>query len=270
MPRHQQDVVEGQRRGQADGDRSASRCPFVFHSAPQKHKGAVSAAQSVSATATHAAAPWHFLYFLPLPQGQGSLRPTFGSSRLTVLTALVAADARRPAAARATAVGSGAGRRGWRRTARPASAAGPLKISGGPARRPDGGPPARPAVFADDRPQPPQITDDLLVDAILHRLEEREALLLVFDERIALAVAAQPDSFLQVVEAVEVILPLRVDDLQHDVALDAMQDRRGRPTFSFSSYLPERQLPDRVAHLLRRHAGEVQRSLAASNAEDLG
>src|SRR3990170_1151931 len=29
------------------------------------------------------AAPWHFLYFLPLPQGQGSLRPTFGSSRLT-------------------------------------------------------------------------------------------------------------------------------------------------------------------------------------------
>src|ERR1700692_746117 len=23
-------------------------------------------------------APWHFLYFLPLPQGQGSFRPTFG------------------------------------------------------------------------------------------------------------------------------------------------------------------------------------------------
>src|SRR3954451_10296979 len=28
-------------------------------------------------------APWHFLYFLPLPQGHGSLRPTFGSSRFT-------------------------------------------------------------------------------------------------------------------------------------------------------------------------------------------
>jgi hypothetical protein len=26
------------------------------------------------------ALPWHFLYFLPLPQGQGSLRPTLGSS----------------------------------------------------------------------------------------------------------------------------------------------------------------------------------------------
>ena len=47
-------------------------------------------------TVTHAAAPWHFLYFLPLPHGHGSLRPTFGSSRRTVLTArIVAADARR-------------------------------------------------------------------------------------------------------------------------------------------------------------------------------
>src|SRR5881394_4301282 len=30
-----------------------------------------------------AAAPWHFLYFFPEPQGQGSLRPTF-TSFLTV------------------------------------------------------------------------------------------------------------------------------------------------------------------------------------------
>src|SRR5262245_29648795 len=30
-----------------------------------------------------AATPWHFLYFLPLPHGRGSLRPTFGSSRRT-------------------------------------------------------------------------------------------------------------------------------------------------------------------------------------------
>ena len=43
----------------------------------------------------HAAAPWHFLYFFPLPHGHGSLRPTFGSSRRTVLTGVVAADARR-------------------------------------------------------------------------------------------------------------------------------------------------------------------------------
>ena len=50
--------------------------------------------------------------------------------------------------------------------------------------------------------------------------KRREALALVLDQRVALAVAAQPDAFLQVVEAVEVVLPLLVHDLQHDVALE--------------------------------------------------
>src|SRR5580700_2546350 len=31
-------------------------------------------------------APWHFLYFLPEPQGQGSLRPTFSAPRTTCWT----------------------------------------------------------------------------------------------------------------------------------------------------------------------------------------
>src|SRR5207244_7293524 len=79
-------------------------------------------------------------------------------------------------------------------------------------------------TFAEDRPQPPQVADDLFVHPLVHRLEQREAFFLVLDERIALAVPAQADAFLQVIEAVEVILPLRVDDLQHDVALDALQD----------------------------------------------
>jgi transposase len=35
-------------------------------------------------TSPHAAAPQHFLYFLPLPQEHGSLRPIFGVSRRTV------------------------------------------------------------------------------------------------------------------------------------------------------------------------------------------
>src|SRR4029077_9862001 len=34
----------------------------------------------------YATRPQQFLYFLPLPHGHGSLRPTFGSSRLTCLT----------------------------------------------------------------------------------------------------------------------------------------------------------------------------------------
>ena len=31
--------------------------------------------------AFYASFPWQFLYFLPLPQGQGSFRPTFGLAR---------------------------------------------------------------------------------------------------------------------------------------------------------------------------------------------
>src|ERR1700741_1820072 len=33
-------------------------------------------------------APWHFLYFLPEPPGQGSLRPTFSAPRTTCCTVL--------------------------------------------------------------------------------------------------------------------------------------------------------------------------------------
>src|SRR5437016_5392538 len=66
----------------------------------------------------------------------------------------------------------------------------------------------RGGLFAQDRPQPPEVADDLLVDAILHRLEQLEAFLLVLDEWVALAVPAQADAFLQMIEAVEVILPL--------------------------------------------------------------
>ncbi len=33
--------------------------------------------------------PWHFLYFLPLPHQQGSLRPIFSSSPLTTVEAFV-------------------------------------------------------------------------------------------------------------------------------------------------------------------------------------
>src|ERR1700690_1533215 len=38
-------------------------------------------------------APQHFLYFLPLPQGQGSLRPTFSPERTTCCTCMSPAPA---------------------------------------------------------------------------------------------------------------------------------------------------------------------------------
>src|SRR2546425_2662187 len=38
------------------------------------------------ASSAGAQAPWHFLYFFPLPQGHGSFRPTFSPVRRTVLS----------------------------------------------------------------------------------------------------------------------------------------------------------------------------------------
>ncbi len=82
VPRHQQHVVEGQGGRNERRFRRAGRVRAPFDAS-----GVVLDAQ--------AAAPWHFLYFLPLPHGHGSLRPTFGSSRRTVFTVrVVAADAR--------------------------------------------------------------------------------------------------------------------------------------------------------------------------------
>ncbi len=52
-------------------------------------------------------APWHFLYFFPLPHGHGSFRPTFGSSRRIVFgDGVVTADARRLSAAAAARMDS--------------------------------------------------------------------------------------------------------------------------------------------------------------------
>src|SRR6185436_5604097 len=53
-----------------------------------------------------------------------------------------------------------------------------------------------------------------------HVLEEVERFLLVLGERVALAVPAQADAFLQVVDRQQVILPLPVDDDHHLVALE--------------------------------------------------
>ena len=59
------------------------------------------------------------------------------------------------------------------------------------------------------------------LDAVHHVLEELEALALVLDQRVALAEGAQVDALLQVVHVEQVVLPARVDDLQHHGALDA-------------------------------------------------
>ena len=51
--------------GGADADQHLVECRGVHHQRLGR------------AVIEHQVAPWHFLYFLPLPHGQGSLRPTF-------------------------------------------------------------------------------------------------------------------------------------------------------------------------------------------------
>ena len=160
VPRHEQHVVEGE--GRRDGRCSSARWRSAVRSSVSMWRS-----HRVRPRCRHAApAPWHFLYFLPLPHGHGSLRPTFGSSRCTVLTAhrrrrvrgrlrartgslrprpaaaaaaapTVRAEARCAARRRGSLRMSGAGRRGAGR-----------RTGAGPARRP------RDSI---DRAQPPQV-----------------------------------------------------------------------------------------------------------------
>src|SRR4029079_3377178 len=75
MLRDEQDVVEGQRGGEADRDLVG-----IEYVGPSLHSVTCKKGRQPAAL-SHA--PWHFLYFFPLPQGQGSFRPAFGASRLT-------------------------------------------------------------------------------------------------------------------------------------------------------------------------------------------
>ena len=124
MPRHQQHVVERERGREADGNLvGVQDVGSSFHAGPQRQRAAIvrcpCRARPTVTSGDHA--PWHFLYFFPLPHGQGSLRPTFGSSRFTWRIDVVAAGARRPrrvAAALGAAAADGAERRRRRRLRR--------------------------------------------------------------------------------------------------------------------------------------------------------
>ena len=64
-----------------------------------------------------------------------------------------------------------------------------------------------------------QVLHRVGVYAVKHRLEQAEGLALVLDQRVFLGVAAQVYAFFQMIERQQVILPLRVNDVEHDVAL---------------------------------------------------
>ena len=54
-------------------------CRSQFSNRSSSHHGNAEGPRPSSAEPFHA--PWHFLYFFPLPQGQGSLRPTLSLFR---------------------------------------------------------------------------------------------------------------------------------------------------------------------------------------------
>src|SRR2546423_13560908 len=78
----------------------------------------------------------------------------------------------------------------------------------------------------------------------------------VLDERVFLAVADETYPLLQVVDGEQVILPLRVDDVEHDDALVSAH-RLGPDLRLFGLVRGLRLLPDDFLNLARRQLVEV-------------
>src|SRR5882724_1110710 len=108
--------------------------------------------------------------------------------------------------------------------------------------------------------------DDVVLHPLAHRLEELIALLLVLLERIALAVAAQADALLQVVEGQQVVLPGDVHGVEHDRPLEAADDLGLVPGLLVGVARLQR-LVQPGAQLLQAHLLQVGRELLAAEVE---
>ena len=65
-----------------------------------------------------------------------------------------------------------------------------------------------------------EIADGFVVDTRHHVFEENEGFFFELDEGIFLAVAAEADTFFQVVERKKMVFPLRVYDIENDAAFE--------------------------------------------------
>src|SRR5882724_6739634 len=108
--------------------------------------------------------------------------------------------------------------------------------------------------------------DDVVLHPLAHRLEELIALLLVLLERIALAVAAQADALLQVVEGQQVVLPGDVHGVEHDRPLEAADDLGLVPGLLVGVARLQR-LVQPGAQLLQAHLLQVARELLTAEVE---
>ena len=136
-----------------------------------------------------------FLNFLPLPQGQGSLRPT-RSCRLRIGSSLRSVWVASMAACCCPAISEAEGASSW------------MAALFDPRRRARG----IHLLHAEDQ------IGDTLGNARPHQLERPHALALVLDLGIDLGVAAQAHAGAQVVHRQQVVFPGRIENMQHQIA----------------------------------------------------
>ncbi len=108
-----------------------------------------------------------------------------------------------------------------------------------------------------DRFHPEERLDDGVLDALLQGLEELVALFLVLLQGVALTVAAQADSLLEMVQGQQVVLPGEIDVAQHDVAFEHPEEL-GAQALLLVEILRLDHRPDLLGDLAVRHLGEFQ------------
>ena len=94
-----------------------------------------------------------------------------------------------------------------------------------------------------------EIAGRIFLEALQHGLEHLKRFLLVLDQRVVLAVAAQADALLEVIHAEEVVLPLLVDHAKHDHAFVMTHGLRADQLF-FRVVTLLQLLKDGIAELL--------------------
>ena len=146
---------------------------------------------------------WQFLYFLPLPHGHGSLRPTF-CWRLRIGSAFLPS----PLAAMAVLC--------WARMSSAPACRAPLACSliVAPIDQTE-------CWNASTSSMRNTVGADLVLEANPHRVEFLHALAFELGLRVDLGVADQADALFEVIHHVEMVLPAQVELLQEQAAFHA-------------------------------------------------
>src|SRR5690348_4747918 len=116
-----------------------------------------------------------------------------------------------------------------------------------------------------------QIASGLAINAAHHVFEQSEGFFFEFDQWIFLAVAAQADAFLEVIEAEEMVFPLGIHDIENDPALEPAHHGRAEERLFLLIAQPN-FFDQRVAQLIVRQTGGIQADgleINAKLAEDL-